>query len=177
MLGKDYRFVFDNGSCTFRTPGGKKSIVNGNISWHKPTAAMSLMVADLLSDYLCTQLGCNIEVVHATRGFKFIFRTTPNLVVKREIPPFTVSQTQIDEISMRAGTAPSTLDTLLNPEGAEAVIWCLDTLFSKKFTYEQTPEELSWSPPPPKGNENSATRPTVHPKEMAFANLVRGFKK
>jgi hypothetical protein len=175
MLGTNDRFVFANGSCSFQGPRGQRITINERVSWSRPAAIVSLMICDLLAEYLQAQLACRIEVQHDQRGFTFIFREPPNLSIKREPSRFVITQAQIDMISMRADIAISPISTLLNRDGSEAIIWCLETLFATKFAYQADETELSWNPPTPKAREHTGEQPPVNPQDLALAKLVSGF--
>ncbi len=76
---------------------------------------------------------------------------------------------------MRMDISLSPISSLLNQEGSEAIIWCLDTLFATKFVYKATAEQLIWDPPIPKARESGGDQPPPNPQDLALAKLLNGF--
>ena len=147
MLGKNVRFVFDNGHCSFQTDRGQKIPMSGKTAWHKPTAKMDILVANALTLYLRGQFDCGMIMEwRSTLGtcvYNLIFDTEPILKPTKEPTPFIIDR-------IKLASPPPGLESLVNTEGAQAISWMLEAIFGKPFAHESMPDRLSWSPPPKK---------------------------
>ncbi len=159
-IDKGDRLIFRRGECAIKDARGKKREINEVISCTMPNATISTDAAQIFSEQLCKNLGCNIEVLLAKDGFEFTFREPPKHSLIELPSAYRITVEMLDQFYTRSHSDQASQSALfeisrhLNKPGAEAVRWLLMRIHLQPreakidpFVLAYSDTEASWTPP------------------------------